>query len=255
MITQFIFGYGSLICSHSRAVTSPEHAHKVATPVMAQGIERVWSKRTNRNMTAMGISFSEEASTVGVLLPVSEEEIQKFDIREQGYDRHELDLSDVNRVPFLNDEHYKEEDHDVFLEAKKANAAESIKLWVYVQRQDRPPTEEHPIVQSYVDTILRGCLNVGGEKFARAFIETTKGWNPNALSDLDDDKDGSVTTYGSIQEESDDDASSVWVDDRHQPVYVRGDPAYMLKHADKLDKLLRKYRPEDFQHRKSFDSA
>lgn len=263
--SHFIFGYGSLICSHSRAVTSPEHAHTVVTPVLVRGVERVWSKRTNAGMTAMGIRFNMAASTVGVLLPVTSEDIQKFDEREQGYDRIELRLSDIHRVPFLSDEHYAKHDESFFKIATPMRPNESethpVKVWVYIQQDNSPPTEEHPIVQSYVDTILRGCLTVGGEEFARAFIETTKGWHPDDLSDSEDDNHSDSADDRSSKDKQDDDddddgtnfSQSVWVNDRRKPVYQRGDPVYMRKHADKLDKLLHKYNAKYMRSRKNID--
>jgi hypothetical protein len=258
--SQFIFGYGSLICSHSRAVTAPEHAHTIVTPVLVRGMERVWSKRTNVGMTAMGIRFNVAASTVGVLLPVTPDEIQKFDVREQGYDRIELRLTDIHRVPFLSDEHYQQHDPNSFVRTKTRNdnATESVKVWVYIQQDNLPPTEEHPIVQSYVDTILRGCLTVGGEEFARAFIETTKGWHPDECSDSDDDHGDSAedrrgTCSSSESEDGSDCNQSVWVNDRRHPVYPRGDPVYMRKHADKFDKLLHKYNAKYLRSRKNME--
>jgi hypothetical protein len=271
MLTQFVFGYGSLICSHSRALTSPECAHRGVTPVLAQGIERVWSKRSLRNMTAMGIQFNGDAETVGVLVPVSEQDIQAFDRREQGYGRHQLDLSHVTTVPFLNDEFYADPHHEVFLDAKETNSNDNVKIWVYVPKDSQPPTEEHPIVQSYVDTILRGCLNVGGEEFARSFIETTKGWHPEELSDQQSWADAimntpiastvtpiSITTpppplrqpMPPTRHVSPRRKGVAWIDDRNEPIYPRGDPTYMRENAHILDRLLRKYRPQHFQHRK-----
>ena len=37
---QFVFGYGSLICPHSRAITAPGLADKTATPVLVRHVER-----------------------------------------------------------------------------------------------------------------------------------------------------------------------------------------------------------------------
>jgi hypothetical protein len=71
-------------------------------------------------MTAMGIRFNMAASTVGVLLPVTPDDIQKFDSREQGYDRIELRLSDIHRVPFLSDEHYAQHDETFFHRSQEA---------------------------------------------------------------------------------------------------------------------------------------
>lgn len=246
-------GYGSLICPHSRSITVPEQADKVATPVLVQGIQRQWAKRTKRGMTAMGIHFVEGAECVGVLLPVNETELRQFDEREQGYDRVLIDLDQVDAVPFLNDEHYDHEDHSIFLNAKAANDKESIRIWVYVQQEPMPPTIDHPIAQSYVDTILRGCLHIS-EEFAVEFIQTTKGWHPEEIEDME--------VFSSDEEFSSDDGSfnssdsnTVWVDDRKDPIYIRGDPEWSLKKAPVLDRLLRKHRPSHFQHRQPLSAC
>jgi hypothetical protein len=97
-LNHFVFGYGSLICPESRAITAPEQSHKIATPVSVKNVERVWSKRTARGMTAMGVRFVEDAACIGVILPVSDKELALFDEREQGYDRKALLLSDVEQV-------------------------------------------------------------------------------------------------------------------------------------------------------------
>jgi hypothetical protein len=242
--SHFIFGYGSLLCSQSRAMTCPEHAHAVVTPVAVRGVERIWSKRTHR-MTAMGIRFNSKACTVGVLLPVTVQDIKAFDRREQGYDRIELRLSDIDRVPFLKEEHYQQKDHVTFLNAKEQNARHAVKIWVYIQKENRPPSEQHPIVQSYVDTILRGCLNVGGEDFAREFIRSTKGWHPDDFSDsCDSSSDSDIASYCE---------DILWVNDRCTPVYQRGDQAYMQKHAKDLDSLLQKYTPKYLRSRKNLE--
>jgi cation transport regulator ChaC len=222
----FVFGYGSLMCAESRAITSPETGNKVATPVVVQGLERTWAKRTKRGMTAMGVRFVEEVECVGVILPVNQEELRKFDKREQGYDRVLLETDDVDVVTFLDDEHYDAEDHQVFLEEKEKKKGD-LRIWVYVQRDPKPPTPEHPIAQTYVDTILRGCLDIS-EEFASEFISTTKGWHPEELEDigelLSEDSDGNANANMT-------EGGSHWVDDRHDPIYPRGDPAYSSSQA------------------------
>jgi cation transport regulator ChaC len=247
-ITHFVFGYGSLICPKSRAVTSPEQAHKIATPVMVQGVERVWSKRTNRGMTAMGVRFVKDASCVGVILPVTNGELAAFDKREMGYDRVPLQLEDVGGVPFLSEQHYEEDDHDVFLDAKKQNNTQAIQIWVYVQRVIQPPTADHPIVQTYVDTILRGCLSISKE-FAAEFISSTKGWHPTELSD---DEDG-VPSAEASDDSDDESVEGIWVNDRQHPVYIRGDPTWSRKNSQELDQLLMEHRPNDFSNRILFE--
>jgi cation transport regulator ChaC len=245
-ITHFVFGYGSLICPESRAITAPEQAHKIATPVTVHNIERVWSKRATNGMTAMGVRFVEEAECIGVILPVSDKELAQFDEREQGYDRVPLELSNVEQVSFLGEEHYEEDSHDVFLQAKAQNTTVVIKIWVYVQRIESPATPEHPIVQTYVDTILRGCLGIS-EEFAQEFISSTKGWHPDELTG--DTKDMASEESSDDEQDSDSDYEGIWVDDRHKPVYMRGDPAWSRKNSRELDQLLQQHRPDHFPNR------
>jgi cation transport regulator ChaC len=248
LATHFVFGYGSLICPESRAITAPEQAHKIATPVSVRNVERVWSKRTTRGMTAMGVRFVPDAECIGVILPVSVTELAQFDEREQGYDRVPLELSDVQQVSFLSQEHYEEDDHDIFLQAKEQNATEAVKIWVYVQRVENPASPEHPIVQTYVDTILRGCLSIS-EEFAQEFIASTKGWHPAELLDDNDETNNVPPSPDKQDSDSDSDYEGIWVDDRHSPVYIRGDPVWSRSNSKELDELLLEHRPDHFPNR------
>ena len=238
-LQNFVFGYGSLICSHSRAITSPEQSSKVAMPVIVRGLERVWSKRTNRGMTAMGVRFADGETCNGVLLPVSADELKLFDQREMGYDRHLVSLENVDLFEAVREEAKADPELEKRLLEAKATSSDNVKVWVYVQREHKPPTPEHPIVQTYVDTILRGCLSVSHE-FAQQFIEDTKGWDPAELA---------ASSESDSEDEEDDDQESIWVDDREDPIYIRGDPAYSRQNSLKLDRLLKKHRPEEFQNR------
>lgn len=125
----FVFGYGSLICSQSRAVTAPTLKDAIAEPVVIRNIERTWSARVVREAapalpvaktnadssedfdaseavqvvnrdhiegwTPMGVRFRKGAKCNGVLIHVDDEELARFDIREAGYARHKIDLVDV----------------------------------------------------------------------------------------------------------------------------------------------------------------
>jgi hypothetical protein len=44
-------------------------------------------------------------------------------------------------------------------------------------------SEDHPILQSYVDTVMQGCLEWGGEQMAMEFVATTSKRSPYFLSD------------------------------------------------------------------------
>jgi cation transport regulator ChaC len=283
-IRHFVFGYGSLICPESRAITNPDQANKVATPVVVHNVERIFSKRTHRGMTAMGVRFVEGVECIGVLLPVTNKELLKFDNREKGYGRMPLVLADVHPVPFLGEEHYEEEAHSVFLDAKSEEDTAiakkrhyQIRIWVYVQKKLCPPDADHPIVQSYVDIMLRGCLSISPE-FAKEFIETTKGWHPDEFLEDEDDEDDEKENGEDDGDDDDDDIDAeteaeyegnetddndevddenidegFWVDDRDAPVYIRGDRKWSRRKAKLVDNFLRKYQPEHFASRVVLD--
>jgi hypothetical protein len=233
----FVFGYGSLICPTSRAITAPTVAGRAAVPVTVKNIERTWAKRSDRGMTSMNIRFREGAECVGVLVPVDHIELSQFDEREVGYDRIELQPCDVVQVTFLGDSYYE----NTFLDVEVAGV-DPPHIWVYVQYNPFPATTCFPIVQTYVDVILRGCLTVS-EEFAHEFIATTRGWDPAELSDYVSSSD----EEGSSDKETDD---VVWLDDRNDPIYVRADPEYSLKKALELDRLLRKHHPHELRNRR-----
>jgi hypothetical protein len=253
IVQEFVFGYGSLICPKSRSITAPSMMLKTVTPVVVKNVERTWAKRVEGVMTAMGVRFKDDAQCVGVLLPVEKWELKKFDQREQGYDRVPLYLGDVQTVPFLDKKHYRAKGHEIFLKAKQRK--HSIKIWMYLQQKTDPPSNDAPIVQSYVDTILRGCLSIS-QRFAHEFIVNTKGWTPNELEWDDDDNfgvsengndsmdDGTMNSSCTVLTQDD----VHWLNDRHDPIYSRGDQQYMLKNGHVLDDLLKRHRDE-FKYR------
>lgn len=232
LFPHFVFGYGSLICPASRAITAPTVANRASLAATVLNVERTWAKQSKRlSATSMGVRFREGADCVGVLVPVNDAELEQFDEREIGYDRFELNAEDILPVAFLEDDYYK----NTFLQDD--SLLQAPRIWIYVQQNPIPATVNYPIAQSYVDIILRGCLTIS-EEFANEFIQTTKGWDPSELmEDTDSDEENS----------SDDDMDEGWwVDDRRDPLYSRADKQYSLKNAKKLDALLALNRPEEF---------
>jgi hypothetical protein len=195
----------------------------------------------------MGVRFRDGAECVGVLVPVNRKELTQFDKREIGYDRVELQIADIMQVAFLEDTSYYENtflDKDI-VDDDDNNDNDDVKqppkVWVYIQQNPIPATGPYPIVQSYVDVILRGCLTIS-EEFAHEFIATTKGWDPAELS-----SDTDSCCSSSDDEEMDD---VVWLDDRNDPIYVRADTEYSLRKAPELDRLLRKHHPHEMRNRR-----
>lgn len=231
--TDYVFGYGSLMCSHSRALTAPSLAKIHVTPVVITNVEPVFAKRSKIGMTAMGIRHQRGASTFGVVVPVPPLDLPKFDDREKGYSRISLPLESVSPVAFL-DYTTTARDEGLFLNTRDRNPLQHPKIWAYLPDVYTPVCESFPIVQSYVDTILRGCLDVGGKEFAKEFLQTTKGWNPLDLTDYSDETDGGIRS--SL-------IGSFWIDDREDPIYTRGDPTHSQANANVFDDLLETHVP------------
>ena len=65
-------------------------------------------------------------------------------------------------------------------------AAAPFRVWAYVPLAQNLclPSRAYPICESYLDVVLHGCLEWGGEPLALAFCETTAGWSECFLDDV-----------------------------------------------------------------------
>lgn len=251
----YVFGYGSLMCPESRSITNPNLIKRegkriefirgsgchfsltprfvtclygIALPVVIQDVERVWSARTSSGFTAMGVRFRKGAECTGVLIEVKADELADLDKREAVYNRLPIQLDNIDQVPFLEEDDFYEDDHPVFEAQDESNEEvddQNVKVWIYMQKDPMGADASHPIPQSYVDIIIRGCLTIS-EDFARSFIETTHGWK--------DDEDH-------------------WVDDREVPIYQRADTDYSDAHGETIDKLLEDHVEDELQERVEYD--
>lgn len=149
-----LFGYGSLICADSRRRTGVGQA---AQAVEIAGIERRWSVPVpDYGATAVGAHLNAESRCNGVVFIVDDANLERFDAREQGYDRHRIDWAQVRALD------------------NQALPTE-VPLWAYVGHSSETPQPQRPIMQSYVDVILNGCLDYS-DAFARRFVHTTGPW-------------------------------------------------------------------------------
>ncbi|WP_162062516.1 gamma-glutamylcyclotransferase family protein [Vibrio taketomensis] len=149
---QYIFGYGSLINSASRQLTGQTAD---AIPAIARGLCRYWGKVDESYILAPLVVTKGKGMINGVLLQVDNTQLSEFDLRERGYQRIAISARDLECQLSLGD---------------------TDKVWIYVTEQAIPPCAMSPIVQSYVDTVLTGCLEIS-EQFAKQFIEHTIGWH------------------------------------------------------------------------------
>eukprot|EP00804_Cyclotella_cryptica_P004044 CCRYP_015451-RA/>CCRYP_015451-RA protein AED:0.36 eAED:0.36 QI:0/-1/0/1/-1/1/1/0/334 len=293
----FIFGYGSLICPQSRAITAPTLT-SLAEPVEIRHLERWWSARATRESpprdapgcykdriegwTPMGVRFRRGARCNGVLIHVDEEELNKFDVREAGYERHRIDVGDIlphveaHELPDNEDgdddhlraialarvqcsncrivlergfekrrlrsttnknfENHHENTHSVNNEDDDNS---NIAVWVYIQSEDLPANRNFPIPQSYVDIIMRGCISISHE-FAKKFLQSTNGWWNDGKSSKACDVDDKHAAM---------DHHHTWVNDRHDPMYVRADSSYSIENGEEIDKIIEEHHPDALKRR------
>lgn len=157
------------------------------------------------------------------------------------------------------------DDDPVAMDEHVLRTLNKIKVWVYIPQTPMPANKNYPIVQSYVDVIMRGCLDYGHE-FASHFIQTTEGWLPcqqykqldctrkvNTVGSYMQQKKG-ITPHHSKHKQHQNQANHfVWVEDRDNPFYIRADLDYSKEKAKMLDELLNQQIPSAFVKRKKLD--
>jgi len=185
-MNNYIVGYGSLIDSESRLRTTPNITE--VFPVQIKGFVRGWWGRTNTiglSTTYLGcIQVSKENENYfscdylnGVIYKVSDEELTLTDVREQGYTRIEIPRTNII-------------DYENIL-------VEECHVWIYSNKfsndthfNDSLPSVKFPIVQSYVDICINGCIEIEGlfshakeDNFIADFIRSTQRWSQFWVND------------------------------------------------------------------------
>lgn len=154
----YIFGYGSLINDASRRLTGETGN---AVPAVVSGLQRHWGHTGSPVMSHLVVREG-EGQCNGVLIHIEDNALEVFDIREAGYQRVPLDSE---RIQVLED-----------------GFAVEGPVYVYVTDEVVAPCYTHPIAQSYVDTVLAGCLRYSAD-FAESFISSTSGWHFPRIDD------------------------------------------------------------------------
>lgn len=264
----YVFGYGSLICAKSRAITVEAlgGSDYSGIPVRLRKWIRGWNIRGPN--TYLGVQSLEDEtvesantfSCVGLLFPLPsteddhEESLKALDKRERGYTRQRVKLDLIEpvmdllltkdaedkeidqgeRESAIRDQYYK----NTFLENYSASEEDlvgeitesDVCVWIYVPipKYTVLANNEFPFLQSYVDVCMRGCLAIS-RAFANEFVEGTYGWYPG------DSRRCEFITTKDQDEAWDKPTSSCWVNDREKPKYSRAYKEYALEHADALD--------------------
>jgi hypothetical protein len=145
-----------------------------ASPVIVRGVARGWFDQTevaSWSPTYLGGVEDPNATCNGVIFPVSAAEFARFIQREVGYKPTQVDPS---RVTMLDG----------------SASAPDGDIWYFANTSQRVATAAHPIVQSYVDVCLNGCIEIEAmyplasqAAFAEQFIKTTTNWGPPWVND------------------------------------------------------------------------
>jgi hypothetical protein len=171
-LPKFIFGYGSLIQIESRTRTVPSAF--AAAPAFVKGITRGWYYQADSpslNPTYLGAVDEAGATTNGVIYPVTDSEFEATKLREADYLPTKIDQSAITML-------------DGSLAPPKGE------IWYFASKTKKTATLEHPIVQSYVDICVDGCLEIEAmyplaeqAGFAEQFIRTCTDWKTPWMND------------------------------------------------------------------------
>ena len=212
----FIFGYGSLINSYSRAHTGKGFIGS-AIPIELSykaGFRRIWvckkSKYGNRSFLGL-IKDKRKAHNInGVLMPIYKC-ISNFDKREKGYKRIKIRY-DPSKKNIINSLSWQ----------KMPNYPCNIYIYTIKKELNNNPNKKCPISQNYLDVVLSGCLEYGND-FLHNFLKNTHNW------------------YGY-------DKKVYWVNDRkkNKRCWVKNNDKLNRK---KIDGLLKKYISNIYKYR------
>lgn len=197
----YIIGYGSLMQRESRKSTHPNAMD--VYPVEVKGFKRIWGIHgQNYKTTFLTVIKDKDSYLNAVYYPSADYEILGADEREIGYCRILISRNDLNPLGL--------------------SSMPEGKYWIYVRDEDKisSPSIEYPIVQSYVDIFLDGCIQIGNTYLLPKFLE-------NCV----------VQTYGWPKE------VGFWLNDRQFPRRP-----FRTPNAFYIDKILSKNFPNYHQH-------
>lgn len=153
MSDPFFFGYGSL-------VNRDTHDFPRAARARVRGWGRAW-KRTRLRKVAFLTAVEVPGQEIdGLIAAVPGADWAALDLREYAY--HRLPVVDIS--------------HD-------SGPLSDIQIYRTKPEHDTDASDEHPILLSYLDTVLQGYLREFGPVGAAAFFDTTQGWESPILND------------------------------------------------------------------------
>ena len=145
----------------SRRLTNP-NARDVY-PIELKGFKRIWGLQGGHYKTTfLTLVRDKQHSLNAVYYPVADYDILKTDQRERGYCRVLASKNDIEPLGL--------------------KTLPDGKYWIYTEADNKAdlPNQEYPIAQSYIDTFLDGCIQIGNTYHLPGFISEciskTHGW-------------------------------------------------------------------------------
>lgn len=146
------FGYGSLVNRATHDYVEAQHASLT-------GWRRIWVHTTQRPLAYLSVIPDESCTIHGLVARVPNDDWSALDIREYGYNRHP-----VQAMP-------------------RTASAMPAQVYAVSAENAASPQTAHPVLLSYIDTVIQGFLREFGRDGATHFFETTAGWHAPILND------------------------------------------------------------------------
>jgi hypothetical protein len=143
------FGYGSL-------VNAATHGFDAPAPATLTGWRRAWRHTRHRPVSFLtAVPAGPEDALLGLVARVPDGDWAELDAREYAYERVMVTQSTRPHA---------------------GPAPEAVAVYAIAPGAHAAPRADHPVLQSYLDTVLQGYLRVFGPPGVAHFIDTTDGW-------------------------------------------------------------------------------
>ncbi|KEI35538.1 hypothetical protein FRA_33c05310 [Francisella sp. W12-1067] len=161
-VDNYVIGYGSLMNKDSRGLTIPNSEY--APPVLVNGFERIWASRGEKSRATFLLAIPNKGYTMNAIYyKASANDILATDLREASYCRVKIPRKDILPLGVKS--------------LPKGN------FWMYVKdfKDAEFPNKDFPILQTYADVFMTGCLQTQAayrlSEFGQLCFDTTYNWD------------------------------------------------------------------------------
>ena len=163
------FGYGSLV---NRMTLETKYEH--AIPVRLNGWRRHWQSRADgylhhsgKDIALLSVHPHSDGYLSGMLIIDRRDSLPEIDIRERGYDRHNLGSDQFEFPQGIGQIEIPQE------------------LFVYVGKTGSEKPDKPKLLQSYLHTVMAGYLAEYGATGVEHLLETTVDFEREIIADRD----------------------------------------------------------------------